>query len=331
MVKEKKIMAYQWPGQRWRMVLAAGTLALLAIGLWVWQRCAPALPAGHPIPPISRAEQEVLEVAARRNNAPTIPGLEKGTPQLVPGLEEIEIPYGATLTEDLCTIVFSKPPAPRAGHILYIATRANVSSPFDAPQVIAGCVSVRSNYKPALSPDGLDLIFLERHDDPRLLHARRWSKSDPFERPVPWSVPEIRQMGDPLFMVRFVDPLRVLLSTNRPGSHGRFGFYLCERADVMSAFGPPKELMLTGNADGRLLLRPDLLVSYVGRDDGLYVHTRKSRERPFGEGACLVDATKSGPVTGPVWIDPGEDVAIYSSVGLGKDAEEPRHLWMIRF
>jgi hypothetical protein len=323
-------MAASWFGPRLRMALAGCSIVALATGLWAWRRYALPPPLGRQSEATSSSEQQALEqVAASRATTATIPGLGKGVPCLVPGLEDVEIPYGASLADDLCTIVFPQRLTPNAGFILHIATRANVSSPFGPPQVIRLCASSRSNYKPALSRDGLELIYLQNHDNPRLLHTRRRSQSDSFEEPVPWPVPEIAQTGNPLFMVRFLDPLRVLLCTNRPGNR-RFWFFICQRANSMSAFGPPKEIVLGKGADGRLFLRPDLLLSYVGRDDGLFMRVRNSEQEPLGEEVCVANRAKCGPVVGPVWVGASADVVFYSSVGPEGDAEGPRYLWMVR-
>ena len=50
----------------------------------------------------------------------------------------------------------------------------------------------------------------------------------------------------------------------------------------------------------------------------------------------ILDASRTGPIEGPLWVTPQEDVAFYVSTGPGKKPDleprdEGRKVWMTRF
>jgi len=318
-----------WPiGQRGRTVLAAGLVVVLAVGLWAWRRYGAATSptragAAATIP----AGDVRAAAAAHRGTTPSIPGLQKGVPQLVPGLEEVKVGWTPSLSDDLCTIVFDA--IGPSGHVLYIASRPDVASPFSNAQVIRSSLPARAR-KPALSPDGLELIFERDTGDPPLFYCRRTSPSAEFGEAVPWPVPGMERPETQIDAVRFIDPLHVMMSAENAKFQARISFFILERADPKGTFGPPKELLMGVGCGPRACLRPNRLISYVGNENGLFVQTRKSEKEGFGAWVPLFPPAVSGPVAGPVWLPPGDDVIFYASPGPGGKLPGTKYLWMIR-
>jgi len=317
-----------WPiSPRWRMALAGVLVAILAAGLWAWQRHATRVPSERESTTTSSPAHDVLATAtARRAQTLSVPGLERGVPQLVPGLEKVRVGVCVSLTDDLCTIVFDVNRL-KAPDSLYIADRPNVSSPFSKLRAIGSCNSPTMNSStPSLSPDGLELLFKQGSE---FSCARRESRSAEFGRPQPWPVPGVA--AEDLRVARFISGSRVLISTYNSHADPRYGYLLADRADPNSAFSPPREISLRNCVTFRLCLRPDLLVGYGGWEKGLYVYQRKSEQEEFNPRVYLFDASVCGPVAGPIWVTPGEDVAFYCSAGPGNEPKGPKTLWMIRY
>jgi len=348
-----------WPiSQRWRMVIAGGLVVVLAVGLWAWRRYAiPVLPQGQRTVQQrqgtakqdqrtakqaqgavkqgqglanSTRQYAVLAAAeANRSKSPSIPGLEKGVPQLVPGLENIDKAWTISLSHDSCTIVIDAETSLKSQHTLCIATRPNVSSPFSDLHEIRSSASGKPQ-RPALSPNALELIFMRVEGAPRFFCCRRPSKSSEFGEPVAWPVPGVAREGSRLLMARFLDPLHVLLSAENIDSKPRFSFFVAERADPEGAFGPATEISM-GAVGGWLCLRPHRLIAYFGTPQGLFVLARTSEAEPFGQGVRLFDSAVCGPVIGAIWVAPGDDVAFYCSPGPGKEWQGVKKIWMVRF
>jgi len=312
-----------------RMVIAAAAVVMLAAGLWTWRRYTSSAPSGRPSGTTSISAYQVLATAAaRRAKIPSVPGLERGVPQLVPGLENVKAGWCVSLADDLCTIVFDARWS-QAPCGLYIASRPSMSGPFGNLHAISGCnSSTLETSNLSLSPSGLELVFRQGG---QLFYCRRAARSSEFATPDPWPVPEVTGGGRRLALARFLNDLRVLISTDTANANPRYRFFLAERADLRSAFGPPQEIALRNAPGPRLCLRPDLLIAYAGWDVGLALLGRKSEKEEFGPVVSLYPAAVCGRVAGPIWVTPGEDVAFYCSPGPGDRLGGERYIWMIRF
>ena len=78
------------------------------------------------------------------------------------------------------------------------------------------------------------------------------------------------------------------------------------------------------------------LRAYYGSEEGVFFAARASTSEPFGEEVLLLDASLTGPIDGPIWVAPQEDVVFYCSGGPAKspkpgDKDKARKLWMIRY
>ncbi len=314
---------------RGRVLLAGGlalALVILVIGVSTWRRTrTPRFPepvAGRPRPVGGTDWESIL---GPRPEVPSVPGLEVGGPQLVPGLEDMDMSFGATLTADLLTIVFSGRVDPEKRYDLYLATRDDVSQPFGEPELIESCVTRGDEAYPTLSPDGLELMFRRFH---ALWHSTRETTSSPFQKPVRWSAPgldpEVKRLDRP----RLAGPLHLAFTVIDVPT-GTRSAWMAERATTKSEFEAAREL-----PDNRLVyavFTEGGLHAYLGLSTGLTVMVREAATEQFGPRIPIADRTSGGPIDSMIWIAPQEDAIFYMSPGPGKERGSERQLYMLRF
>lgn len=320
-------------GSRGILVGIALAVAALVVGYLSWQRHT------HPLFPerarVASANTEDLSqkvlaaAAAARSKSPSVPGLASGVPQRAPGLDGFDAAGSFSLTDDLCTIVFGAAADSTRKLNLWISSRASVSEPFQPPQPIASCNSNSFESRPTLSPGGLKMIFMRAENGLKCFQAQRSSRSQEFGEPKPWVLPGLPGVGQEITFVRFLDLQHVLVSLRNRNSQPPFSFYVVEWPDAKGGVGPPKEIRLDG-CGARVCLRPGRLLAYFGNTQGLFVQGRDSPDARFSPGYCAFDAEVCGPLYGPVWLAPGDDVVFYRSPGPGQQSSK-RSIWMIRF
>jgi len=267
---------------------------------------------------------KLAETLPPRPKRPSIPGLRKRVPKRVPGLEDVGRVYSLTLSADMCTIVYSG-----AGP-LYVATREDVSDPFGEPRLITSCDTPRADERPALSPDGLEMIYASRDgSDVQFLYTSRETRSGEFGEPVPWDASSSVQVGDQLMWPRFIDQLRVTFTVLEVGGPGQW-IFMSQRAERNSPFAPPQELPVWKVRSSKAFYSADGLRAYFG-GAGLTVAVRDSENEPFGANFKVLDRDLTGLMVNAVWLAPQEDVVFYLSPGPGKELKDGLKLWMVRF
>ena len=313
------------PGPRaWLWMGGAGVVVLLAVlTVWAWRarqsRRFPEPRLGKP-----PTETQLASLLPSRPEVPSVPGLKKKVPKPVPGLEGMDPVYMFSLSADMCTIVCCW-----EGN-LHIAARDDVSRPFGEPRVIESCASEGPGERPALSPDGLEMIYARWFDDnAHFFYTSRQTSSSEFGEPVPWDVPSTVKVSGEFRLARFLDPLRVTVTMAEAGGENHW-IFLSERATPNSTFGPARELP-SWKTGPMACYSEDGLRAYLGWDKGLYVTARDSEGESFSPPFMLAEAALTGPITGGVWVAPQEDVIFYCSPGPGKQLGSSRKLWMIRF
>ena len=259
----------------------------------------------------------------------SVPGLEKGVPQLVPGLEQFDLAWTPTLTADLCTIVFVVRENEGSGDHLYIATRSDVSEPFDPPRRIESCVSREAGRWPALSPEGLELIFVRSHNRPRYLRATRQTSADDFGEPVPWVPPGLDVEGKFAGRLQFYDRLHIKYGLWDSATKSNLHF-VAERAAPELEFGSPQPLSYP-RVGLPAFFAGNTRRQYWGSEEGLFMGGRQELSQPWSAPIRIVDVEVTGPIQRGVWVTPAEDVVFYSSPGPGGDLESFKQLWMMRF
>ncbi len=259
----------------------------------------------------------------------SVPGLEKGVPELVPGLEQFHLAWTPTLTADLCTIVFVVRENEGSGDHLYIATRSSVSQPFGSARRIESCVSREAARFPALSPEGLELIFVRSHNKPRYLRAARQTTADDFGEPVPWLPPGLDMEGKSAGRLQFYDRLHIKYglwdSATKENLH-----FVAERAAPELDFGSPQPLPFP-HLGLPAFFAGNTRRQYWGSEEGLFMGGRQELSQPWSAPIRIVDVEVTGPIQRGVWVAPAEDVVFYSSPGPGGDLESSKQLWMMRF
>ena len=165
------------------IVLAVLVLAALAYR-WRSQQSR-RFPEPHLGKPRPVDQESLAALQAPPPKVPSVPGLEERVPKLVPGLEEFDAVHSSSLSADLRTIVFSAAKKLGANYDLYLATRASASDPFGEPKPIESCNTGKWESNVALSPDGLDLVFVRPYVKGHFFYARRSSASSDFGEPIP--------------------------------------------------------------------------------------------------------------------------------------------------
>ncbi len=273
-------------------------------------------------------EADVAELSRPQPIAPSAPGLEPGRPALIPGLEEINPGFSPSLTGDLCTIVFSAKGGAGTGYDLYEARRESVFRPFDKPELIPSCASPEAERFAALSPDGLELLFVRSESSPQLFHARRPSKADLFGEPAPLPMPWLDNMNQQFERAQFCDPSHLALCATDLASGNR-AFLFAVRAAEEDPFGPGGKIPLRGRWTSQFFISASGLRTYYAQRQGIFVTARRSTAETFQGSAVIFEAEVTGPIKGPLWVAPEEDVIFYCSPGPVDPPGSARRLWMI--
>lgn len=260
---------------------------------------------------------------------PSIAGLEKAVARPVPGLDEIPPAFAPSLTADLLTIVYCGPGNPGTAHDIYIARRDEPSRPFGKPTIISTCMTSDMETRPALSPDGLQLIFLRSEKQPQPYYARRKSVQDTFGPAVPAVFDDLETAGRRMGLLQFVGRDTIALSVVTLAPRNR-SVYLLRCGGQEPVFGSLEELPVF-NPWNMYYAVENTLRTYFGTAEGIFVSARNDSDQTFSPGERLLDSEVTGPIDGPIWVAPQEDVIVYCSPGPGKAVGDGRRLWMVSF
>ena len=265
----------------------------------------------------------------RRLSPPTatIPGLQVGVPEFVPGLENVGDIYCFSLSFDLKTLVFSGAETIQDTHNLCIASRKSLLVPFGEPVRIDACSSDTWDINPCLSADGLELIFMRPQNREHFFWSTRAGIHAEFGPPAPWPK---RGLDSTLYKAgyaRLLDTDRLIFNAETEG-HRNF-IFMAKRKGPGKPFDTPKlaYLFLT---EARSIVSADGMRSYFGTTDGLFLSGRQSEKEGFSRGFKLLGAETTGPIENPIWVAPQEDVIFYCSPGPEKEPGTARKAWMVR-
>lgn len=315
---------------RWKIVAGAAGVVLAAVLAGWWSSRSSPFPPPH-LGSVAGTNRSAIEaMRAPRPPRPTLPSLPERAPQLVPGLENWVPAFSPCLTPDLCTIVFSATGNPNTGYDLYLASRSHPERPFDPPRLVQSCVSPETDAYPALSPDGLELIFARSDWTPQLFRAIRRSVHEDFGLPAVWTPVDYnagRQQR--LERPQWLDRHRVMFCFVELGAQRR-SMLVAERSRKEGPFDKVWPMPFS-NPWPLYFLAPNGLRAYHGTAEGIFLAVRNQLDDPFGEGEVLLTARLTGPIDGPLWVAPQEDLIVYCSPGPGKKPASSRRLWMIRY
>ena len=299
-------------------------LGLIAI-LVVWQAWPRRMPQS---PSTSEA------IPAPQPKPSAIPAVDGRMARLIPGLEGVEPGYSPCLTPDLRTIVYAARPDLTTAYDLYIATREDVSRPFGTPKLIRSCQSPQADACPTLSPDGLELVFARGDRAPEFFWSARETPDGEFGPAELWPVPDYDPERQRIDWPQFIDRTHVAFCFTELKGYAR-AMLVAERSDPKSAFGPPRKMPKSTVSWPPGFLAASGLRAYYGTTKGVFYAERGNTSEPFGEPVSLLHASVTGPIDGPLWVAPQEDVIFYCSAGPGQspklgDRNKGRKLWMIR-
>jgi hypothetical protein len=269
----------------------------------------------------------------------SIPDLPLGIPQPVPGFEGVTPIYTPSLSPDLKTIVFSTRSRTSRSFDLAIADREDVRKPFSKIRPVAGSTSPVDETCPAFSPDLKELVFVrvdpERRPATKLFYTRRDATDQDFSKSEPIPIASFDQKKVRLDTPQWLDRGRGLLymvvdleagpAPSRP-------YFVSKRPARTETVGEAKRFPFSVVWPFTFLSANGIRAYHV-TNKGIMLSTRESPSAPFAPPLAdpVLSEEKLGPLDGPVWVTPNEDVLFYCSPGVGKKIGEGRFLWMVRF
>lgn len=277
-------------------------------------------------------EPAVLSVRPPRGSA-SIPGLRPLKPTPVPGVGQLLRAYSPCLSADLKTIVFANWKSRETEYDLYIAKRAVVDQPFGPAERIEACVTRWTDASPALSADGLELIYVSSDDAhpataPKLLRARRSQAKDEFSAPEELVLPGVDALQQRVSNPQFLDKhgLKFCLIESQAVRTVR----LAGRADAEEPF-KTAEMLPVDNPWPQWWISGDGLRAYASVEEGIGMAFREATSKPFGPMQIAIPAKVIGKTDGPIWLAPQEDAIFYCAPGEQGRPDAGRHLMMIAF
>lgn len=202
------------------------------------------------------------------------------TPTNLTELNTVSYDHGPDISSDGLTIYFSSNRSGGAGDFdIWMAMRASVSQPFDAPSVVTELNTQDDEGDPSLTADGLLIAFSSTRagavGQRDLWLSSRASATAPFG--VPTNLVELNSIVDDSDPALSADGLSIVFASDRSDSLGARDLYMATRPSRAAPFGPTSHLAhlssTTGDvepafsADGRTLYfasdRPGVL---GGRD-----------------------------------------------------------------
>ncbi len=263
----------------------------------------------------------------------SVPGLKPGERKPIPGVGQLQRAYSPCLTADLKTIVFANWMNRKTEYDLYLATRNAVDEPFGPAERIEACVTPWTDANPALSADGLELIYVSSDDahpqtPPKLLRSRRPKQGMPFGAPEELQISGISASRARFSNPQFIDSRRLKFCLIE--SEAFRTVRLASRADERAPFKTAETLPLD-NHWPLWWISADGLRAYASVEEGIVLSARDSPEAPFAPMEVVIPTSVIGKIDGPIWLAPQEDVIFYCAPGEQGRPDGGRHLMMIAF
>lgn len=273
-----------------------------------------------------------LAVRPPRKGPPLVRGLKLHEPRPIPGVGQLRRAFAPCLAADLKTIVFANWFSRKTEYDLYLATRESANEPFGPARLIDGAVTSFTDSWPALSPDGLELIYTSADDAhpttmPKLMRSTRPDAKSPFSRAEEVPLPRVDTRRWRIFNPQFVDKLRLKVCLIESDTVRTVR--LATRPKEQTPF-ETLELLPLENHWPLWWISSDKLRAYTGADTGICMAYRKSRLDEFGPMVVVVPAKVVGKIDGPIWLAPQEDIVCYCSPG-DDPSGGSRHLMMAAF
>jgi len=313
-----------------RGIPAAIAAVILAVGVSWW------LVRPRALPRVASARME-LAIPSRLEQmrpaspaAPTVAGLAASQPVAVPGIEKVAWLSAPTLSNDMLTLVFVSVGTPETSDDLFLAERSSISEPFSVPMHIKACASPQKEAYPALSFDGLELIFTELGSPSRLMQSRRPGRGQKFGASRPLAIAGDQLAGLNIDGPQFLGPHRIRFVATDSGITQRTQ-WIAERAAPDEPFRVVDKLPIA-NPWPRLFVLDGGRRAYYATDEGFFLTVADYKSGEFVTPEKLLTASILGPVgmfDSPIWVAPAEDIIVYCSPGRETPDSPDHRLWMI--
>ncbi|MEZ6128038.1 MAG: hypothetical protein R3C59_05115 [Planctomycetaceae bacterium] len=289
---------------------------------WWWNR-----PDRYPVP-VGLSSGSVQAIRAPAPKEPSIPDLPPDLAIRVPGFESSENCFSPSLTADLKQIVYATPGSAATGFDLHLAVRNSVADSFGTPRRLMSTVTPETEAYPALSPNGLKLLFVRSDAQPEIWFCQRPDFKTEFSEAEPWTVARVGDTTSTVGTPQFVtDRLAVFSRIDTAGVRTLWGAQ-------QAADGTFSEPFLYAAPEGSptVFFNPDGLRGYFGGTEGqFFFFWRRHLKGEFSPQETLLPPSSTGPFDGTLWVSPNEDVVFYCTSGPGQPIGARRQLWMIGF
>jgi hypothetical protein len=258
--------------------------------------------------------------------------LKPGEPVLVPGFEESTWLKSPTLTADLLTIVCVRYAGNNTLDDLLIAERGSLKEPFTNHRPVASTLSPDREAHPALSPDGLQLLFVRLGPPTQLWFARRPSRQAEFSAPVNVRIPTGSHPSEFQDAPQFLDGQTIHFATGDADFTARVQLF-ATRTQSPSAFRMSRSLPLS-DPWPRYFVTSGGRRAYFPAADGIRLTALDSRRNQYLPSELLLTGDRVGPdltkFDDTLWISPQEDLIFYCGPGPDRLQQQGHRLWMVR-
>jgi hypothetical protein len=279
----------------------------------------------------SKLPSALMRMRAAVPDVPTIAGLSTQRPILVPGLEKVYWLSSPTLSDDLTTLVYLS--VIRAGENadLYITQRSSIDEPFGPAALIESCASPGKEAYPALSADGLELIYTILGSPSRLMYTRRSDIHQAFGPPHPLKL-EGEDLSDlNLDGPQFIGPNKIRFATSDiPFTHRTQ--WVAERAGPDEAFRTIAKLPFQISWP-RYFVSDDGRRAYYPSEDGIFLTAFDESIGEYLAPEKFLSIATTGPLVkrfdSTIWVAPKEDLIVYCSPGVDP-GDRSHRIWMMQ-
>lgn len=315
----------------WGLLAILGVLALAGQLWWNWSSAPEPFPAG-PETIAMNVPSRVDQLRAREAVPPTIPGLRRGEPRPVPGLERVAWAKCPTLSHDLRTIVYVTYSGEDGLDDLFLSQRATAEVPFDPPRKLGPVNSAAREGQPALSPNGRELIFVRLGTPHQLWYSRYDDAARDFGPPKLLELTGEHLQGMHLDNPQFLSDTAIKLASGDEGFTQRQQL-LATRPYVNGPFQVLRTIPVA-NPWPRYAFSPLAERGYFPSETGIQLTALQPQRMQFVTPDLLLTGEQLGPHVSrfddAIWVAPREDVIVFCGPGSRTSKLEDHYLWMVK-
>ncbi|MCA9042583.1 MAG: DUF4339 domain-containing protein [Planctomycetaceae bacterium] len=323
---------FEWTRERSYTALALLCFVIAGLQIyWYFNSFPPKFPEGSAVTLEMEVPGRLDQIKPKPPRFESVPDLPSQTPVLVPGLEELYWAKSPSLTRDLKTLAYVSFQE-ESKEDLFLTYRDSITDPFATPDAIASTKTEHNESQPALSPDGLELIYVSSHPQPHLMYCQRNALDVPFGTPEPLVIERDEFAEEIHDAPQFIDENRLLyavtnndLSERRPMIARRSSktkpFSFSEKLPVSD--GWPRYFV--SSKGGRLFFPTKDGIALTAKHPGTQQYLTAE---PFLNAGIVGDDPTRFDST--IWVTPKEDIVFYCSSGLNAENLDFNQMWMIQ-